>query len=336
MALKITKRKGCSMAQMPKGKPRSVPDPDGDRYDEVVRQDRRRREAVELAQGKPWPSLAEMSSGAMPHILGENDFEAIRRTPRPNVVSIGGQTYNAVDNGRANVLVPLPPMVSPAELAERRRGIARVEFMMNSPIGSTAYDLATLANASPRARDGALALGGVIDAAIGGLAFRGAPTFVGASRQQRAAEPPGFLRPNVRNSGVNEEGQAQGLNATITESMLGTGTEANRRIKPPGWQGHGTRHNEGRMHLLGAQLGGSGRKPEDIVTGTQNPTNSSFMKRFENKVARWVRDGEIVEQFVKPLYSAGMDRPHWVLMSAFGSRGSSDARLIQNLPRRRK
>lgn len=318
------------MAQMPKGKPRSVPDPVGDQYDEVMRQDRRRREAAELEQGKPWPSLAEMSSGAMPHILSESDFEAIRRTPRPNSVSIGGQTYKEVDNGRANVLVPL---ASPAELERRRQGVARVEFMANSPIGAAAYDLATVVNASPMVRDGALIAGGVIDAATGGLALRGAPTSVRASAPQLGAEPPGFQRSSVRNSGVNERGQAQGVNATVTESMLGTGTIANRRIDPPGWQGHGKRHNEGRMHLHASQLGGSGEMPEDIVTGTQNPTNSSFMKRFENRAARWVRDGEIVEYFAKPLYRTGIDRPPWILMSAYGSRGSSDARLVQNAPR---
>lgn len=57
----------------------------------------------------------------------------------------------------ANVLVPVDdPLVSPAEREEQWRGIERAYFMADHPLGSVAYDVATLANASPGARDGAL------------------------------------------------------------------------------------------------------------------------------------------------------------------------------------
>lgn len=39
------------MAQMPKGGPRSVPDPAGERYDEMNTQDRLKRERAEAAVG---------------------------------------------------------------------------------------------------------------------------------------------------------------------------------------------------------------------------------------------------------------------------------------------
>jgi len=41
------------MAQMPKGGPRSVPDPAGERYDEMIRQERLKRERAEAAVARP-------------------------------------------------------------------------------------------------------------------------------------------------------------------------------------------------------------------------------------------------------------------------------------------
>lgn len=41
------------MAQMPKGEPRSVPDPAGERYDEMIRQERLKRERAEAAVARP-------------------------------------------------------------------------------------------------------------------------------------------------------------------------------------------------------------------------------------------------------------------------------------------
>ena len=41
------------MARMPQGQPRPVPDPDGDRYDEMLRQERLRRARAEAAEAGP-------------------------------------------------------------------------------------------------------------------------------------------------------------------------------------------------------------------------------------------------------------------------------------------
>ena len=41
------------MARMPQGQPRPVPDPDGDRYDEMLRQERLRRAQAEAAEAGP-------------------------------------------------------------------------------------------------------------------------------------------------------------------------------------------------------------------------------------------------------------------------------------------
>lgn len=319
------------MAQMPKGKPRSVPDPVGDQYDRVMGLDRQRRDNAELGVGQPWPSLGEMSSGAMPSFIDESDFEAIRRAPPPiPTVWIGGRTYRQVDNGRANALVPFAPLVSPAELAERQRGIARVGFMAGSPIGSAAYDFATLANASPGARDGALVVGGLVDAAMTGAAPRGATARGQTEPPKRQADPLPAMQVDIRLRNLNAKGQAQGANATITESMLGTGSKAYWRRKPPGWKGNGDIHNEARGHLLASELGGSGEDMRNLVTLTQNKANSPYMRSFERQVASRVRGGEVVEYSATPLYCEGVLPPSSILLTAYGSRGAPMARIIQN------
>jgi hypothetical protein len=321
------------MARMPRGEPRSVPDLAGDQYDASMREERWKRQTAEAAAGKlPFSSYGT----SLPPSESPSDF--IKRTPRPEpTVTIGRRTYRGVDNGGANVLVPVgDPQVSPAELAERRRAVSRVMFMADSPLGSAAYDLATAMNASPTRRDAALVAGGMVDATMTGAAPFGVQVRGGASPPKRESGPLGFQRPPVRSRSVNANGQAQGKDVTVTRPMLGTGTRANGRVKPPGWQGHGTKFNEGRGHLHAKQLGGSGKTPSDLVTLTQNPTNSSHMATFENQVMRRVRDGEVMEYLVKPLYRDGILPPRSILMSAYGSRGAPIARLIENPAGRRK
>jgi hypothetical protein len=45
------------MARMPRGEPRSVPDPDGERYDEMIRQERLKKERAEAAAARPGRSV---------------------------------------------------------------------------------------------------------------------------------------------------------------------------------------------------------------------------------------------------------------------------------------
>jgi hypothetical protein len=126
------------------------------------------------------------------------------------------------------------------------------------------------------------------------------------------------------------------VSGTATAGLLGTGSKADRKIKPPGWSGNGRVHNEARGHLAAAQYGGPGEDPRNLVTLTQNPTNSSHMKRFENSIARMARGGEVVEYLTMPLYTAGNVAPSSILMSAYGSRSGPSARLIHNPAGRRR
>lgn len=257
----------------------------------------------------------------------------------PPTINIGGQAYREVDNGRANVLVPIDnPYVSPDELEERRRGLERVQFMTGSPLAAGLYGLASLFTGSPQARDRALAAGSALDGATMALAPLAASARRVATPPQGQLSSPSWQRPNVRPSEVNANRQATAVGATITEPMLGTGTRVSRRLTPPGWQGDGNLYNEARAHLLAKSLGGAGGLDErNVVTLTNKGANSPQMSGFERDVARRVRAGEVVEYYSQPLYDDGVLPPSAILLTAHGSRGGApSARLIRNPAGRRK
>ncbi|MEW2256236.1 DNA/RNA non-specific endonuclease [Streptomyces sp. NPDC047869] len=80
-----------------------------------------------------------------------------------------------------------------------------------------------------------------------------------------ARQPPPYCRP------LDGLGRAQGVDTTITKSMLNTGSKASRRVKPPGWLGDTADHTRG--HLLARALGGDGAAPENIVIMYRNPAD---------------------------------------------------------------
>ena len=108
-------------------------------------------------------------------------------TPGPIVkepFKIDGQWYREMDNGPANVLVPIDdPTVSPVLPAQQNEAIRRAFMMAANPLAGAAYGLATLAGASPQGRDRAMMAGGSIDAVMQGAAPFGA-------RTPRAVRPP--------------------------------------------------------------------------------------------------------------------------------------------------
>lgn len=257
---------------------------------------------------------------------------------RPSTINIGGQTYREVDNGRANVLVPIDtPYVSPAELEERRRGLERVQFMAGNPLAAGFYGLASLFAASPQARDRALAAGAMLDGATMAIAPWTAPARSVATPPQGQLSSPSWQRPNVRYREVNAKEQARGVGATITKPMLGTGAAASRRLTPPGWQGDGDLYNEARAHLLAKSLGGAGGlEKRNFVTLTNRGANSPQMSGFERGVAKRADAGEVVEYYAQPLYDDGVLPPSAILLTAHGSRGVPSARLIRNPAGQRK
>lgn len=301
------------MAQMPRGEPRSVPDPAGEQYDEMIRQEKLRRLRAEEGLTRP-PPFSPFDRGVAAL------FAEPSKRPAP-----------VFRNGReVSVVQPARPPVSPTDLAEQQRGIQRARFLAQSPLGGLAYGIATLAGGSPQTRDRALMAGGLADAVMLGGAPRG-PRARGQPTPPKPQLPPAPLRrDDKRLKELNGSGQAMGVEATLTAPMLGSGTRANWRLTPPGWQGNGDIYNEARGHLLGRQLGGLGNDPRNLVTLTQRGANSPQMRDFENQVASRVRSGEVVEYAAMPLYNNGALPPSAILLTAHGSRGAPVARIVNN------
>lgn len=74
----------------------------------------------------------------------------------------------------------------------------------------------------------------------------------------------------------------------------------------------------------------------NLVTQTQTPSNDSWMQKFENHVARRVRDGEIIEFSARPFYSDGILPPESIFLTALGLNGVLTARLVKNPAGQRK
>ena len=289
-----------------------------------------RQESSSVPETKP--SFHDVFDGRLnPNLFRANFSEPPRqRAGLTPLIRIGRQWYRQIDNGRATLLVPVvDPWTSPAELAQRRAAIDRAAFIAENPLAGVAYTLATLARTSPQVRDRAMVAGGAMNTAL----LAAAP--IGA----RAGNPVGFpptqpafstsTRDPRRFGPLNENGQATGVNATITKPLLGTGTRVNQQLEPPDWRANGNTYRQDRGHLLAKRLGGAGNTLEEVVT-LDRRTNRGQMSRFEGAVARRVRKGEVVEYFVNPLYGPGSLAPSWIAMTAYGSRGSFTPAVIQN------
>ncbi|MFD6025408.1 DNA/RNA non-specific endonuclease [Streptomyces griseoluteus] len=110
----------------------------------------------------------------------------------------------------------------------------------------------------------------------------------GAMRQ-----PPTYCKP------LDGLGRAQGVDTTITKSMLNTGSKASRRVKPPGWLGDTADHTRG--HLLARSLGGDGSAPENIVI-MYSTANNEVMEKLEEQIYKVVDAGHDVAYSATPIY----------------------------------
>lgn len=104
--------------------------------------------------------------------------------------------------------------------------------------------------------------------------------------------------------------------------MIGTGSAASSSITPPGFAGGGKGGaGHARGHLLGKQLGGSGKDPRNLVTLYQNPVNSPVMRDFETSVRRVVEKGQTVNYSATPVYKGEELIPSAVTIKAVGNDG---------------
>jgi hypothetical protein len=80
----------------------------------------------------PLPKLSDR-----PGAFSQGIYEAVRRTPRAPLVTVGDQTYREIDNGQANVLVPTDLRYTPSERAAQRAALQRAPSatLFNNPAG---------------------------------------------------------------------------------------------------------------------------------------------------------------------------------------------------------
>lgn len=148
-------------------------------------------------------------------------------------------------------------------------------------------------------------------------AYNPGATFVGTSF---AGVPPILPKPGqIIYGDLDALGRPTGISSTLTQDMLGTGTRPSQSIIPPGFQGGAVGQSRG--HLLGAQLGGSGQLPQNLVAILQNPANTPVMRGFENQTAAAVRAGQTVNYSAIPIYQGDNLVPSGITIMASGSGG---------------
>jgi hypothetical protein len=116
-------------------------------------------------------------------------------------------------------------------------------------------------------------------------------------------------------------GRAMGIRARITRGMIRTGSDPNPNIRPPGFD---SSKGHARGHLLGDQLGGSGKVDSNLVTLFQDGPNSPVMRDFETQVRRAVESGQVIDYKVTPIYNGSDPIPVGVTMEAKGVNPGDD------------
>jgi len=153
---------------------------------------------------------------------------------------------------------------------------------------------------------------GAVATLYGGLSF--AADGVLASRTAAMSVP---TRGAAFYGELDALGRPTGVDAIITQDMIGTGSPASSAIRPPGFQGGAWGHARG--HLLGAQLGGSGTNARNLITIRQVPANTPVMRGVEFEIRAVVEGGQTVNLTVTPIYNSTYLIPQGITMVAEGS-----------------
>lgn len=131
------------------------------------------------------------------------------------------------------------------------------------------------------------------------------------TRAELTPSPKGWIE-----YGPLSQGRATKANAVIVKSMIGTGTVADPSLRPAGFISGQAPYGHARGHLIGRQLGGSGRTMQNLVTLYQNPVNTPYMTKYENIVRRAAEEGNQVRYRTVPNYKKGQEMPVSVTMEA--------------------
>ncbi|MEU6280834.1 ricin-type beta-trefoil lectin domain protein [Streptomyces sp. NPDC047028] len=122
---------------------------------------------------------------------------------------------------------------------------------------------------------------------------------------------------------VDAAQRRSGVVAIVTKEMLGTGTKAVRRIKPPGFVSGA--NGDARGHLLPQALGGLGTVEANFVRTTAAIDNGP-MRTFEESIAKYLNDaddGHVIMYSGTPHYNPGDNVPFAVTIEAFDDTGWS-------------
>ncbi|MGX6961590.1 DNA/RNA non-specific endonuclease [Vagococcus xieshaowenii] len=122
---------------------------------------------------------------------------------------------------------------------------------------------------------------------------------------------------------LDKLGRPTGADALLTKSMIGTGSKANKEIKPPGFISGLSPYGHSRGHLIGNQFGGSGNEKKNLVTIYQNPVNSPYMTSYEGKVRDVLNRGGVVRYRVVPLYDGDKLMPAAIEMQGKSLKGKA-------------
>lgn len=109
-------------------------------------------------------------------------------------------------------------------------------------------------------------------------------------------------KPWIKYHGLDHLGRPTGADALLKKELIGTGSGANQKIRPPGFVSGLEPYFHSRGHLIGRQLGGSGDDARNLVTLYQTPVNTPYMTKYENMVRQAVDNGETIRYRVTPIY----------------------------------
>jgi len=129
---------------------------------------------------------------------------------------------------------------------------------------------------------------------------------------------PGFPDPTMKPLfkeylGFDGMARPRGVKARLNKNTIGDGSDADKNIFPPGWDERANKTFTGpdgkyktiiaRGHLLAADLGGSGKKPSNLVTVCQHSTNQQ-MRSIEQLVKKIILTlkGDVVDYEVEVVY----------------------------------
>jgi RHS repeat-associated protein len=128
---------------------------------------------------------------------------------------------------------------------------------------------------------------------------------------------------------LDDLGRATGATAHLTADAINTGSRVPSNLRPAGFLGRQGGHARG--HLLGAQLGGTGKDARNVATMFTD-ANSPTMRGFENQVRAALEAGETVRYQAIPIYNGADLVPRGITLQAVGSGGLQLNVTVLNIP----